>query len=228
MGVFFNRLRMNTQSLLHAADRISMAVGKAFAWLIVVLMLLVVAEVFKRYALNAPTAWVFDASNMIYGTLFMMGGAYTLCQDGHVRGDFFYGSAKPRTQATLDLVLYVLFFMPGVIALTWAGWTYAGDSWAIQEQTFNADPLPLYPFKSIIPLAGLTVLLQGLAEILRCIVCLRTGEWTPRLKDADEIDVVEQQLSSSTYVDDEARQQAIANAKSIEESAHQRAKGGHA
>jgi TRAP-type mannitol/chloroaromatic compound transport system permease small subunit len=219
---------MNTQSLLHAADRISMAVGKAFAWLIVVLMLLVVAEVFKRYALNAPTAWVFDASNMIYGTLFMMGGAYTLCQDGHVRGDFFYGSAKPRTQATLDLVLYLLFFIPGVIALTWAGWTYAADSWAIHEQTFNADPLPLYPFKSVIPLAGLIVLMQGLAEILRCIVCIRTGEWTPRLKDADEIDVVEQQLSSSTYVDDEARQQAIANAKSIEESAHQRAKGGHA
>jgi TRAP-type mannitol/chloroaromatic compound transport system permease small subunit len=219
---------MNTQSLLHAADRISMAVGKAFAWLIVVLMLLVVAEVFKRYALNAPTAWVFDASNMIYGTLFMMGGAYTLCQDGHVRGDFFYGSAKPRTQATLDLVLYLLFFIPGVIALTWAGWTYAADSWAIREQTFNADPLPLYPFKSVIPLAGLIVLMQGLAEILRCIVCIRTGEWTPRLKDADEIDVVEQQLSSSTYVDDDARQQAIANAKSIEESAHQRAKGGHA
>jgi TRAP-type mannitol/chloroaromatic compound transport system permease small subunit len=219
---------MNTQSLLHAADRLSMAVGKAFAWLIVVLMLLVVAEVFKRYALNAPTAWIFDASNMIYGTLFMMGGAYTLCQDGHVRGDFFYGSAKPRTQATLDLVLYVLFFMPGVIALTWAGWTYAADSFAIREQTFNADPLPLYPFKAVIPLAGLIVLLQGLAEILRCVVCIRTGEWTPRLKDADEIDVVEQQLSSSTYVDEEARQQAIANAKSIEESAHQRAKGGHA
>lgn len=219
---------MNTQSLLHAADRISMAVGKAFAWLIVLLMLLVVAEVFKRYALNAPTAWIFDASNMIYGTLFMMGGAYTLCQDGHVRGDFFYGSAKPRTQATLDLVLYVLFFIPGVIALTWAGWTYAADSWAIREQTFNADPLPLYPFKAVIPLAGLIVLMQGLAEILRCIVCLKTGEWTPRLKDAEEIDVVEQQLSSSTYVDDDARQQAIANAKSIEESAHQRAKGGHA
>ncbi len=219
---------MNTQSLLHAADRLSMAVGKAFAWLIVVLMLLVVAEVFKRYALNAPTAWIFDASNMIYGTLFMMGGAYTLCQDGHVRGDFFYGSAKPRTQAALDLVLYVLFFIPGVIALTWAGWTYAADSFAIREQTFNADPLPLYPFKAVIPLAGLIVLLQGLAEILRCVVCIRTGEWTPRLKDADEIDVVEQQLASSTYVDEEARQQAIANAKSIEESAHQRAKGGHA
>ena len=219
---------MNTQSLLHAADRISMAVGKAFAWLIVVLMLLVVAEVFKRYALHAPTAWFFDASHMASCTLFMMGGAYTLCQDGHVRGDFFYGSAKPRTQATLDLVLYLLFFIPGVIALTWAGWTYAADSWAIREQTFNADPLPLYPFKSVIPLAGLIVLMQGLAEILRCIVCIRTGEWTPRLKDADEIDVVEQQLASSTYVDDDARQQAIANAKSIEEAAHQRAKGGQA
>ena len=219
---------MQNHQWLLAVDRLSTWVGKAFAWLIVALMIMVVIEVFKRYALNAPTAWIFDASNMMYGTLFMMCGAYTLSQNGHVRGDFFYGSAKPRTQATLDLVLYILFFIPGVIALTWAGWTYAADSWAIREQTFNADPLPLYPFKAVIPLAGLIVLMQGLAEILRCIVCLKTGEWTPRLKDADEIDVVEQQLSSSTYVDDDARQQAIANAKSIEESAHQRAKGGHA
>ena len=165
---------MNTQKLLFAADQISTWVGKAFAWMIVGLMLLVVAEVFKRYALNAPTAWIFDASNMMYGTLFMMCGAYTLAQNGHVRGDFFYGSAKPRTQATLDLVLFILFFIPGVIALTWAGWTYAADSWAIKEQTFNADPLPLYPFKSIIPLAGAIVLLQGVAEIVRCVVCLRT------------------------------------------------------
>ena len=217
---------MSIQTLLHTVDRISTWFGKAFAWLIVALMLLVVVEVFKRYALNAPTAWIFDASNMMYGTLFMMGGAYTLCQDGHVRGDFFYGSAKPRTQATLDMVLYILFFIPGVVALTYAGWTYAADSWIIKEQTFNADPLPLYPFKAIIPLAGLIVLVQGLSEILRCIVCFRTGEWTPRLKDADEIDVVEQQLASSVYVDDEARQQAIANAKQIEESAHQRASGG--
>ena len=214
---------MNTQSLLHAADRLSMAVGKAFAWLIVVLMLLVVAEVFKRYALNAPTAWIFDASNMIYGTLFMMGGAYTLCQDGHVRGDFFYGSAKPRTQATLDLVLYILFFIPGVIALTWAGWTYAADSLAIREQTFNADPLPLYPFKAVIPVAGAIVLLQGLAEIARCVICLQTGAWPERIKDAEEIDVVEQQLAASTYVDEDARRQAIESAKNIDEAAHQRA-----
>ena len=216
---------MNTQKLLFAADHISTWVGKAFSWLIVALMLLVVAEVFKRYALNAPTAWIFDASNMMYGTLFMMCGAYTLSQNGHVRGDFFYGSAKPRTQATLDLVLYILFFIPGVIALTWAGWTYAGDSWAIKEQTFNADPLPLYPFKSIIPLAGGIVLLQGLAEIVRCVVCLKTGEWPERLKDAEEIDVIEQQLANSEYVDEEARMAAIAKAKDIDEAARQRTQG---
>ena len=110
---------MNTQKLLHTADEISTWVGKAFSWLIIALMVMVVVEVFKRYALNAPTAWIFDASNMMYGTLFMMCGAYTLSQDGHVRGDFFYGSAAPRTQASLDLVLYFLFFIPGVIALTW-------------------------------------------------------------------------------------------------------------
>jgi TRAP-type mannitol/chloroaromatic compound transport system permease small subunit len=219
---------MNTQKLLHLTDAISTWVGKAFAWLIVALMMVVVIEVFKRYVLNHPTAWVFDVCNMMYGTLFMMGGAYTLCQDGHVRGDFFYGSAQPRTQAWLDLVLFIVFFMPGVAALTWAGWGYASDAWAIKEHTFNADPLPLYPFKSIIPLAGFIVFMQGLAEILRCVVCIRTGEWTPRLRDAEEIDVVEQQLGGSTLVDREAALEAIANVKTIDESAHQRAKGGQA
>ena len=223
---------MNTQKLLSAADEISTWVGKAFSWLIIALMLMVVVEVFKRYALNAPTAWIFDASNMMYGTLFMMCGAYTLSQDGHVRGDFFYGSAAPRTQASLDLVLYILFFLPGVIALTWAGWGYANDSWLIREHTFNADPLPLYPFKAIIPIAGLIVLLQGIAEIVRCVVCLNTGEWPERLKDANEIDVVEQQLANSVYVDEDAKRDAIARAKTIDEEAHQRGslgtKGDHA
>jgi TRAP-type mannitol/chloroaromatic compound transport system permease small subunit len=223
---------MNTQKLLHTADEISTWVGKAFSWLIIALMLMVVVEVFKRYALNAPTAWIFDASNMMYGTLFMMCGAYTLSQDGHVRGDFFYGSATPRTQASLDLVLYILFFFPGVIALTWAGWGYANDSWLIREHTFNADPLPLYPFKAIIPIAGLIVLLQGIAEIVRCVVCLKTGEWPERLKDANEIDVVEQQLANSIYVDEDAKRDAIARAKTIDEEAHQRgslgSKGDHA
>jgi TRAP-type mannitol/chloroaromatic compound transport system permease small subunit len=217
---------MGIQKLLHTAEGISTWVGKAFAWLIVALMLLVVVEVFKRYALNMPTAWVFDASNMLYGTLFMMGGAYALAHDGHVRGDFLYGSMKPRTQAALDLLLYVLFFLPGVAALTWSGWTYFGDSLRIRETTFNATPLPVYPFKAIIPIAGALVLMQGLSEMLRCIVCLRTGAWTERLKDAEEIDVVEQQLAASSHVDEEAAREAIASAKNIDEAARQRLGGG--
>ena len=217
---------MNTQRLLHTADRFSTFAGKACAWLIILLMLVVCAEVFKRYALNAPTAWIYDVNNMIYGTLFMMGGAYTLAHDGHVRGDFFYGRFRPRTQAWLDLVLYLLFFLPGIGALTWAGWTYFNESLAMNEQTFNATPIPVYPFKFVIPVAGAIVLMQGLAEILRCVVCIRTGKWTPRLKDAEEMDVVGQQLAGSEYVDDDARREAIAKAAEIDEAAHKRGAGG--
>jgi TRAP-type mannitol/chloroaromatic compound transport system permease small subunit len=217
---------MNTQRLLHSVDRFSTWVGKAAAWLIVALMLVVVIEVIKRYLLNAPTAFIYDVNNMMYGTLFMLGGAYTLAHDGHVRGDFLYGNMKPRTQAWLDLVLYVLFFLPGIGALTWAGVTYFGDSLAMHEQTFNATPLPVYPFKFIIPLAGAIVMLQGLSEMVRCVVCIRTGQWTPRLKDAEEMDVVEQQLSGSEYVDDAARRDIIERAHEIDETARQRGAGG--
>ncbi len=213
---------MTIQHLLHTADRFSTLAGKAFAWLIVVLMLVVCAEVFKRYALNSPTAWIYDVNNMLYGTLFMMGGAYTLAHDGHVRGDFFYGRFQPRTQAWLDLVLYLLFFLPGIGALTWAGWSYFNDSLAMKEQTFNATPLPVYPFKFVIPMAGAIVMLQGIAEIIRCIVCIRTGAWTPRIKDAEEMDVVEQQLASSEYVDDATRREVMQRTKELEETAHQR------
>lgn len=210
--------------LLRAAESISTWTGKAFAWLIVVLMLVVCTEVFKRYVLNAPTAWIYDLNNMLYGTLFMMGGAYALAHDGHVRGDFLYGRFQPRTQAALDLVLFIVFFLPGVVALTWAGWGYFNDSLSMREQTFNATPLPLYPFKLMIPLAGAIVLMQGMAEILRCIVCLRTGAWTPRLKDAQEMDVVSQQLANSTLVDEAARAEALARANHIDEAARQRGK----
>jgi TRAP-type mannitol/chloroaromatic compound transport system permease small subunit len=213
---------MPTHTLIHAAERLSTWTGKAFAWLIVALMTVVCVEVFKRYALNAPTAWIYDANNMMYGTLFMMCGAYTLAQDGHVRGDFLYGSMKPRTQALLDIVLYVVFFLPGIGALTWAGWDYFSVSLAMRETTFNATPLPLYPFKFVIPVAGVIVMLQGLAEMLRCVVCLRTGAWTPRLKDAEEMDVVSQQLAGSTYVDEEARRDAIEKAHQIDEAARAR------
>jgi TRAP-type mannitol/chloroaromatic compound transport system permease small subunit len=126
---------------------------------------------------------------MMYGTLFMLAGAYTLAKNGHVRGDVLYGFFRPRTQATLDLILYVLFFLPGIVALTWAGWTYANDSLAMREQTFNADPLPVYPFKFVIPLAGAALLLQGLVEIVRCVLCLRDGAWPKREEDVEEVDV---------------------------------------
>jgi TRAP-type mannitol/chloroaromatic compound transport system permease small subunit len=119
----------------------------------------------------------------------MLAGAYTLAKNGHVRGDVLYGFFLPRTQAWIDLVLYVLFFLPGIVALTWAGWTFAQESLAIRESTFSATPLPLYPFKYMIPLAGLMLLLQGLVEIVRCVQCIQAGAWPSREEDVEEVDV---------------------------------------
>lgn len=215
-----------TERFLHTIDGISTWIGKLSAWLIVALMLLVCTEVIKRYVLNAPTPWIFDASNMLYGSVFMLCGAYTLAQNSHVRGDFLYGSMSPRTQATFDLVLYLVFFLPGIGALIYAGYFYAADSWRINEHSsVTADGPAIYPFKTIIPIAGALVMMQGVAEIVRCIVCLRTGEWPSRLKDVHEIDVVEEQLAASEYVDDETRRRAIEQAHQIEESARQRGMG---
>jgi TRAP-type mannitol/chloroaromatic compound transport system permease small subunit len=221
------RRKSGVEKFLHAIDGFNTFMGKGAAWLIVGLMLLVCAEVFKRYILNKPTAWIFDASNMFYGTLFMMCGAYTLAQNGHVRGDFLYSSFKPRTQAFLDLILYFLFFFPGILALVYAGYSFAGDSWRIGEHSnTTADGPPVYHFKAIIPIAGSLVALQGIAEVVRCIVCLKTGEWPSRLKDVAEADVIEQQLAASEHVDDDVRLAAIENANKIDEAARQRGRGG--
>jgi TRAP-type mannitol/chloroaromatic compound transport system permease small subunit len=218
---------MNVQSVLHRIDELSTWVGKLFAWLLVALMTVVCVEVFKRYILNAPTAWIFDLENMLYGTLFMMCGAYTLAQNAHVRGDFLYSSMRPRTQASLDLFLYILFFIPGIAALIYSGWIFFGESWRIDEHsTVTANGPPVWQFKFVIPLAGVMVMIQGLAEIIRCVVCLRTGEWPSRLKDVTEIDVVEEQLAQSEHVDEAARKLAIERAKGIDEIARQRGMGG--
>jgi TRAP-type mannitol/chloroaromatic compound transport system permease small subunit len=215
-----------TQRLILHLDAISTFVGKAFSWLGGLLMLAVCVEVFKRYILNAPTAWMFDASAMLYGALFMMCGAYTLAQDAHVRGDFLYGSWRPRTQAAFDLVLYIVFFLPGITALIYAGWDFAAISWRIGEHSnVTAEGPPVYHFKTLIPIAGALVLLQGAAEIVRCVMCLKTGDWPARLKDAEEIDVVEEQLAGSTYVDEESRKRAIEQVHEIDEAAHQRMGG---
>ncbi len=189
------------QRFLLAVDKLSTFMGHLFSWLIVALTALITWEVYSRYVLNKPHAWALDVQIMLYGTLFMMAGAYTLAKNGHVRGDVLYGFFQPRTQATIDLVLYVLFFVPGIIALTYAGWNFAMESAAIREQTFSADALPIYPFKFGIPLAGLLLALQGIVEIVRCAQCIRDGEWPSREEDVEEVDV--EKLKQMVHVKDE-------------------------
>ena len=193
---------MNTERFLRTIDRVSTRIGQGFSWLIVVLTLLVSWEVFSRYALSNPHAWAFDAMIILYGTLFMMAGAYTLAKNGHVRGDVIYGFFRPRTQATIDLTLYILFFLPGVIALVWAGYYYAAESWAIRERSsVMYEGPPIYPFKTIIPVAGGFLLMQGIVEIIRCIICIGRGEWPSREEDVEEVDVEE--LKEMVHVKDE-------------------------
>ena len=190
------------QKLLLTVDKISTFVGQSFSWLIVALTLQVSWEVFSRYALDHPHSWAFDEMVMMYGTLFMMAGAYTLSKNGMVRGDVLYSFLPVRVQATLDLALYILFFLPGVTALCWAGFYYAGDSWAIWEHSgITADGPPIYPFKTIIPIAGACILVQGIVEMIRCVLCLKTGKWPSRIQDVEEVDV--EKLKATVHVTDE-------------------------
>ncbi len=189
------------QKLLLFIDKVSAFAGHFFSWLIIALTLLISWEVFSRYILNTPHAWVLDGQIMLYGALFMMAGAYTLSQGGHVRGDVLYGFFAPRTQAAIDLILYLAFFLPGIFAMAYAGWIYAGESLAIREQTFSPDPVPLYPFKFMIPVAAFFLLLQGSVEIVRCALCLRDGNWPSRVEDVEEVDV--DKLKEMVHVKDE-------------------------
>jgi TRAP-type mannitol/chloroaromatic compound transport system permease small subunit len=217
---------MTAQRVLHTIDGISTWVGKAAAWLIVGLMLLVCAEVFKRYILNMPDGLDLRRLQHALRHAVHAGGAYTLAQNAHVRGDFLYSSMRPRTQATLDLILYVVFFLPGIAALVYAGYDYAGDSWRIGEHSnVTADGPPVYHSRRD-PDRRRAGAAAGRAEIVRCVVCLKTGAWPSRLKDVAEIDVVEEQLAGSEHVDEETRKLAIEQAQDIEESARQRGMGG--
>lgn len=170
-------------------DRFSTAIGKAFGWFILIMTFGTSYEVFVRYVLNNPTIWAYDLSYNMYGALFVMAGAYTLSRNAHVRGDVIYRMWPPRTQATIDLLLYFLFFYPGVLALTFAGFRYAGESWRYHEvSVYSPSDIPIYPLKTLIPIAGATLLLQGLAEVFRCIICLRTGAWPQRAQDVEELE----------------------------------------
>ncbi|MCU7865986.1 MAG: TRAP transporter small permease subunit [Candidatus Thiodiazotropha sp. (ex Lucinoma annulata)] len=172
------------------ADRLSAWFGKAFAWLIMVMAIGVGYEVVVRYGFNAPTSWAFDLSYITYGTLFMMGGAYTLSRGGHVRGDFIYRLWKPRTQGRVELVLYFLFFFPGVIALIISGWKYAERSWRYLEVSVNSPAgIPIFQFKTVIVAAGILLFIQGIAQVFRCIICIRTGEWLVAAEDVEETEV---------------------------------------
>ena len=178
-------------AFLHFIDSLSTWVGRTFAWLILILTFAMSYEVFVRYALTAPTTWAFDFSYILYGAMFLMCGAYTLAHNSHVRGDFMYRKWRPRVQASIDLVLYFLFFLPGISALVYAGWSYAERSIQFREVSiFSPAGIPVFPLKALIPLAGALLLIQGIAEIIRCIICLRQGYWPQRLKDVEEMETV--------------------------------------
>ena len=214
------------KKLLITIDQISTFVGHFFAWLIVGLTFMISWEVFSRYALNAPHPWAFDVMIMMYGTLIMMAGAYTLATSGHVRGDVLYSFFEARTQAIFDLVLYVLFFFPGVFALAWAGYNFAADSWAINEHSnITADGPPIYPFKTAIPLAGAFLLLQGVVEMIRCVICIRDGKLPTRVHDVDEVDV--DKLKQMVHVKDEDIA-ALDKYVVAQEEVHAAHTGGHA
>ena len=192
------------QKLLLFVDKVSTWIGHAFSFMILGLTLQVTWEVFSRYALDDPHAWAFDVMTYFYGALFMMAGAYTLAKNGHVRGDVLYGFFTPRTQATIDLILYIVFFIPGVVALTYAGYSFAADSWRIDEHSnVTADGPPVYPFKTIIPIAGGFLLVQGIVEIIRCVICIRQGYWPSREEDVEEVDV--EKLKEMVHVEEPAK-----------------------
>ena len=174
-------------ALIHAIEQLSIWVGRAFGWCILILNFSVAYEVFVRYVLNAPTVWVFDMMVQMYGALFVMAGAYALAQDTHVRADVVYRFLPPRWQARVDLLLYIVFFFPGMAALVWYGWEIAMDSWRYKEVSWNSPArIQIYFFKTLIPLAGGLLIIQGIAECMRCYLAIKTNEWLPRLEDARE------------------------------------------
>jgi TRAP-type mannitol/chloroaromatic compound transport system permease small subunit len=185
--IFKRGSRSVLDAVLFGIDTVSTFVGKTGSWAILMLTFAMTYEVFSRYLLQAPTEWAFDVSYILYGALFMLAGPYALTRNAHVRGDFAYRSWAPRTQAGLDLVLYFLFFFPGILALCYAGYGFASFSWMIGEHSSNSpNGPPLYHFKSLIPLVGGFMILQGAAEVVRCVQCLQTGAWPERLHDVEE------------------------------------------
>ena len=172
-------------------DRLSLCVGHAFGWSILILTFGIAYEVFVRYVLHSPTVWAYDIGYMMYGALFLMAGPYTLSRNGHVRGDFIYRLWSPRRQAMVDFVLYILFLLPGSLALIYSGWFFAAQSWRFRESSiFSPAGVPIYPMKTLIPIAGVLLVLQTAAEMVRCWQCIKSGQWPRRLHDVEELETV--------------------------------------
>ena len=175
------------EKFIYFFESLSIWTGRAFGWCILILTLSVTYEVFVRYVLNAPTVWVFDMMVQMYGALFLMAGPYALAQDAHVRGDVLYRLFPVKVQARIDLILYILFFFPGMLALFYFGYEIASDSWRYKEVSWNSPArIQIYFFKSLIPLAGGLLILQGISESMRCILCIREGKWMKRHEDVRE------------------------------------------
>ncbi len=175
--------------VIHLIDRLTTWVGRSFAWLILLMAFGMGYEVLSRYLFNAPTAWAYDMSYILYGTLFMVGGAYTLSRNAHVRGDFLYRLWKPRTQAIVELILYFIFFFPGILALIFAGGKYASRSWQYMETSvFSPAGVPIFHFKTMLVVGAVLLFIQGIAQVCRCIVCIRSGEWPADVRDVTELE----------------------------------------
>jgi TRAP-type mannitol/chloroaromatic compound transport system permease small subunit len=175
------------EKYIYFFESLSIWIGRAFGWCILILTLSVTYEVFVRYVLNAPTVWAFDMMVQMYGALFLMAGPYALAQDAHVRGDVIYRLFSFKTQARIDLTLYIFFFFPGILALAYFGYEIAADSWRWKEVSWNSPArIQVYFFKSLIPLAGGLLILQGISECMRCVICIRDGKWIKRHEDVRE------------------------------------------
>jgi TRAP-type mannitol/chloroaromatic compound transport system permease small subunit len=202
------------QPVLLTIDRISAVAGKIGGWAIIALTGAIVYEVFARYLFRAPTTWAFDTSYMLYGFLFMMAGAYTLARNGHVRADFLYRAMSPRRQAMLDLPLYIVFFVPGMLALIWFGWEFFYIAYQHNERTTMTPGGPyIWPFKFLIPFCGALMLLQGLAEIARCIIAIRTGAWPEKLADVEETEAQALALAAAQHAAEAAQAKGEAEAR---------------
>ena len=219
------------EKFVHTIEGMNIWVGRAFGWCILILTLSVSYEVFVRYALNAPTVWAFDMMVQMYGALFLMAGPYALAQDAHVRGDVVYRLFPVKVQARIDFLLYIIFFFPGMLALFWFGWEIASDSWRYKEVSWNSPArIQIYFFKTLIPLAGFLLILQGLAEMARCWLAMKTGVWMERLEDVhetedmlmhmDEGDIPEAASASSLAVTHGQRPFTLLNRISIPDPRH--------